>query len=140
MAKYKKSILLLILALCAFALGSLVEDAAFLSLIAFIAFIVMAVKRAYAASDTSRSKVILISILSTVLVVLFIIGFTYMNPPQCPDKYTQAQIDAANGSCIIGANIGIGLYFMFIVVPVAVLVSVLWIKILFSAKKPGEKA
>ena len=34
--------------------------------------------------------------------------YNFMNSPQCPDEYTKEQIEASN--CIIGANIGIGLF------------------------------
>ena len=30
--------------------------------------------------------------------------FYVLNPPQCPEHYTQAQVD--NSHCIVGANIG----------------------------------
>jgi len=52
------------------------------------------------------------------------LGLTVMNPPQCPDNYTQAQVDASN--CIIGANIGIGFYVMFVILPLSIAVLVLW--------------
>ena len=32
---------------------------------------------------------------------------------QCPDSYTQAQIDTSD--CIVGANIGLGLVWIFVV-------------------------
>ncbi len=38
------------------------------------------------------------------------VSLLFMNPPQCPDNYTQAQVDSS--SCIIGANIGLGLALM----------------------------
>ncbi len=31
----------------------------------------------------------------------------YLNKPQCPESYTQAQVDSSK--CIIGANIGFGM-------------------------------
>lgn len=44
--------------------------------------------------------------------VLIIIALKFLNPPQCPDHYTQEQVDASN--CIVGANIGLGLILIFI--------------------------
>jgi hypothetical protein len=38
------------------------------------------------------------------------IAFFFMNPEQCPEQYTQAQADAS--SCIVGANIGLGIMMM----------------------------
>jgi hypothetical protein len=40
--------------------------------------------------------------------VVFIASFLpVLNPEQCPEGYTQAQIDESN--CIVGSNIGAGL-------------------------------
>lgn len=39
--------------------------------------------------------------------VVALVTVVFMNPPQCPSDYTQAQIDASN--CVVGANIGLGL-------------------------------
>jgi hypothetical protein len=45
-------------------------------------------------------------------VIIFVSSYLpLMNPPQCPNNYTQAQIDASG--CVIGANIGAGLIWMF---------------------------
>ncbi len=60
------------------------------------------------------------------LLALPLIGllFYYLNPPQCPDDYTQVQIDGAH--CIVGANIG-GLPLFFVTTPVVWLAAVgLW--------------
>lgn len=37
--------------------------------------------------------------------------FLFMNAPQCPEHFTQEQVDASR--CIVGANIGLGLYVLF---------------------------
>lgn len=39
--------------------------------------------------------------------LLVAIAFFFMNPEQCPEGYSQAQIDASN--CVVGANIGLGI-------------------------------
>lgn len=48
-----------------------------------------------------------------------IVAVLVLNPPQCPESYTQEQIDASG--CIIGANIGLGIVMMF-VAPVFIVV------------------
>lgn len=45
---------------------------------------------------------------------LWVATLLFLNPPQCPYGFTQEQVDASD--CIIGANIGIGLVLMLIVV------------------------
>lgn len=42
-----------------------------------------------------------------VAAIIFILLFSALNAPQCPESYTQKEIDATG--CIVGANIGIGL-------------------------------
>lgn len=49
------------------------------------------------------------------------IAFFFMNPEQCPEQYTQAQVDAS--SCIVGANIGLGI--MMILAAIIAVVSCL---------------
>lgn len=44
-----------------------------------------------------------------------------LNPPQCPENYTQEQIDGSR--CIIGANIG-GIPLLLISVPLVWFISV----------------
>jgi len=39
--------------------------------------------------------------------LVFVLGFLFLNSEQCPADYTQQQIEASN--CIVGANIGLGL-------------------------------
>ena len=46
--------------------------------------------------------------------LLFVVMWALMNPPQCPDNYTQAQVDASN--CIVGANIGQPLFVGLLIV------------------------
>jgi hypothetical protein len=50
------------------------------------------------------------------LVALPLTGILYywLNPPQCPAHYTQAQIDTSR--CIVGANIGGKPVFIFLAV------------------------
>ncbi len=69
----------------------------------------------------SRNNILM---LTSVWLALTVFTFTIMNPPQCPDSYTQAQIDSAN--CIVGANIGLGIFIMFIFVPLSVILIGLW--------------
>ncbi|MDH3729885.1 MAG: hypothetical protein OES13_01990 [Acidimicrobiia bacterium] len=45
------------------------------------------------------------------------------SPEQCPDEFTQAQVDASD--CIVGANIGLGLVWIF-VVPLVMAIA-LWL-------------
>ena len=45
-----------------------------------------------------------------IALVLALAAVLFFNPPQCPDSYTQAQIDTSN--CVVGANIGLGLLLM----------------------------
>lgn len=44
---------------------------------------------------------------TTLAIIIMLIGFLFMNPSECPDGYSQAQINASG--CRIGANIGLGL-------------------------------
>jgi hypothetical protein len=57
-------------------------------------------------TPTNHSRTVLIfgSIASIVTIVIPLI---FLNPPQCPTKFTQAQVDASG--CNVGANIGLGL-------------------------------
>lgn len=41
-------------------------------------------------------------------VLLCVSLFLFINKPQCPSEYTQAQVDASD--CVVGANIGLGLF------------------------------
>lgn len=51
-----------------------------------------------------------------------ILIYFFLDSPQCPAHYTQAQVDASN--CIVGANIGLGLAVLF-VLPVFIVALVL---------------
>ena len=139
MNRYLDSFKMLMLAILAIFISFLWGDAAPVGFLAFLTFTFLAAQSAYKASKTFKSKARLLTVFSAILGLLVFIGFTVMNPPQCPDNYTQQQIDAANGNCIIGANIGIGLYFMFIVFPTALLIVALWIHALLSARKHNSK-
>lgn len=52
-----------------------------------------------------------IKLYSLILAGLLLV-FIFFNQPQCPDNYTQEQIDASR--CIVGANIGLGMFILFI--------------------------
>ncbi len=60
----------------------------------------------------------------TLLVVLaaLTVVFLFVNAPQCPEHFTQEQVDASR--CVVGANIGRGLY-LLLATPVAVVVLTL---------------
>ena len=45
-------------------------------------------------------------ILAVVTLLVVLVSFTLFDPPQCPNSFSQAQIDSSN--CIVGANIGGG--------------------------------
>lgn len=46
-----------------------------------------------------------------IALMLVIVAFIFMNPPQCPSVNEQAY----RGTCIVGANIGLGLMIMLAV-------------------------
>ncbi len=70
--------------------------------------------------------------------LVMVLGLTpLMNPPQCPDSYTQQQVDASN--CIIGANIGAGLV-AFLAIAIFVCVLVVAGAMLFSQKIQHKQA
>lgn len=142
MGKYGESVKLLALALFALVLSFIWEDASLIAFLGFITFIIMAVQGTFRASQTFASKVKLLIVFSAVLALLIVLGLTLFNPPQCPVNYSQAQIDAAQGilpKCIIGANIGLPFYFLFVVLPVGLVVTALWIKTLWSEQKSSRK-
>jgi len=62
-----------------------------------------------------------------------IIGILYylLHPPQCPQSYTQEQVDVSG--CIVGANIG-GT-FIFIVVAMVNWLAAVWLVRKFANKK-----
>ena len=52
-------------------------------------------------------------------------AFFYISSiPQCPDNYTQAEIDSSN--CIIGAHIGAGILLLGVIIT-TIVVAILWI-------------
>lgn len=51
--------------------------------------------------------------------------FTVFNPPQCPDYYTQAQVDATG--CNVGANIGTGVILVVVIMPFTAVLIVAWL-------------
>lgn len=79
----------------------------------------------------------LLSIFSAIYFIIVLLSFTVLNPPQCPLEYTQAQVDATG--CNVGANIGLGLMAMFVLVPGAVILLVLWAQYLSKTSKTGQK-
>lgn len=63
--------------------------------------------------------------LTAIWSLLVIFGVTVMNPPQCPSDWHQTGIDTSN--CITGANIGLGMYILFVLMPATIVVIALWI-------------
>lgn len=66
-----------------------------------------------------------------VLVILVILGLTVLNPPQCPFNY----IPKNEFDCIVGANIGLPLYFVCVVPMGLVFVAKSWKKYLRAKHK-----
>jgi hypothetical protein len=61
-----------------------------------------------------------------------------INNPECPEYYTQAQVDAEG--CVVGANIGAGLLVQFVMLPLTVILLIGWGSRLFGKKsKPSNK-
>jgi hypothetical protein len=59
------------------------------------------------------------------------LGFLFLNRSQCPENYTQPQVDASG--CIVGANIGLG---MVLLLSVAIQVVTLVLALVtFIAKR-----
>lgn len=72
--------------------------------------------------------------LSTVISVPVLFAmYRFMDSPQCPFEYTQQQIETSD--CIVGANIGLGLFIM--------LAPIIWvlttIAIVFARKYKSQK-
>lgn len=66
------------------------------------------------------------------LVLAAVMGaFWLVNAPQCPQDFTQEQVDASR--CIVGANIGLGLY-LFLAIPVLVVVLGLLVVALYKQR------
>ena len=72
------------------------------------------------------------------LIVMIITVVLFASNPECPEYYTQTQIDAEG--CIVGANIGVGLLAQFVLLPLTILVLIGWGSRLFNKKpKPPKK-
>ena len=72
------------------------------------------------------------------LIVLIATVVLLASNPECPEYYTQAQVDAEG--CVVGANIGAGLLAQFVLLPLTVLVLIGWGSRLFNKKtKPPKK-
>ena len=133
MRKYWDSIKIMLLAIFVLPLGFIWDDLALISSIAFITFIIMAAHSAFtAASKQSFNATLkLLSVFSAVLALLIVLGFTVMNPPQCLPNHTPKN----EFECIVGANIGLGVYFMFIVFPAAIGLIAMWVITLSKGRK-----
>lgn len=58
------------------------------------------------------------------------------SPEQCPDNFTQAQVDASD--CIIGANIGLGLTWLFVVPLVMALAG--WLGVVLWRREQADSS
>lgn len=80
----------------------------------------------------------LVAVTISWLIVTIITVALFTANPQCPEQYTQAQIDAEG--CIVGANIGAGLLAQFVLIPLTALLLIGWGTRLFGKKsKPSNK-
>ena len=77
-----------------------------------------------------------LTVLTGAWLLLIIFTFTLGNPPQCPENYTQAQVDASN--CIVGANIGAGMLVMVVLFPLSFVVAGSWI-VYFTQRNRSKK-
>jgi len=68
-------------------------------------------------------------------ILVLAIGLLFMNQPQCPANYTQQQIDAS--TCVVGANIGLGLMYMLSIV--IEVVTIIATGILYITRKRPPK-
>jgi hypothetical protein len=68
---------------------------------------------------------------SGLAVLIWLAGLIFLNSPQCPSNYTQQQIDAS--SCVVGANIGLGLVFLTAIV--AEVITIIITLVLFVTRK-----
>ena len=118
------------------------DDFALISPLAFITLLILAFRSALKATNTTASRFKLLVVLTVILGLVVVYGLINANPPpQCPDSYpdnyTQQQIDTARSHCIVGADIGAGIYvyFLFIVAPFAITLISLWTSWLLSYYK-----
>ena len=81
-----------------------------------------------------ETKLMLASVLFWISTAL---TFIVIYQPQCPDYYSQAQVDVSN--CIVGANIGASLATL-VLFPYFLVLCVLWgKKIIHTLKHPHSK-
>ncbi len=85
--------------------------------------------------SSSPLKVLLLAILyGSIAFALIGCGlYVLTNQPQCPNDYTQAQVDATG--CSVGANIGLGLLVIF--GPFGWLLTILGFFVFLMRKKRG---
>lgn len=76
----------------------------------------------------NNSKVSKLQVLATVLYVVAV-GLAFTIPKQCPDNYTQAQVDAS--SCIVGANIGLPF--------ILLIITGVWLAVMVILNKTTKK-
>ena len=81
------------------------------------------------------------AVIATVVFVVFgVYTLSGWNIPQCPENYSQEQVNAAQGflglfpKCIIGANIGSGIY-LFVTIGVAIFASLRWATVLSDKRR-----
>ena len=85
--------------------------------------------------DFNSKKLLFVT--TGIFILLTALTVTVWNQPQCPDTFTQAQIDASD--CIVGANIGVGVMTVFVLAPLGFFVLLLWILAILGAFKPESK-
>lgn len=89
------------------------------------------------AKNTTVSKTKLPLIPTIGLVALYVIALTVLNHPQCPSNYAQGHVKTYD--CVVGANIGLGL-FIILLMPLTIFVGILWaVAITRYNKKPTKK-
>ncbi|MDQ3159106.1 MAG: hypothetical protein M3P98_03175 [bacterium] len=91
------------------------------------------VKKKKSSPKNKSNNVVFLASLTGLWLIIVLVTKLVIDTPQCPENYTQAQVDAAN--CIIGANIGLGTIMLFVAVPITILLVVLWGVALFGKKK-----
>lgn len=85
-----------------------------------------------------KHKLLASAVIATSLsVVAYIATKTpWLNPPECP-SYATVMPDGS--SCIIGANIGLGLWMIGVVAPLALVASILWVIVAMRSLKHRHK-
>jgi hypothetical protein len=63
-------------------------------------------------SNSPQDKNKLLIFVAIWLVIILSLAYQFLIPGECPDHYTQAQVDETG--CTIGANIGLGIVLLFI--------------------------